>query len=662
MNIWIDAIVFFAFIASVLFVGFYKSRPKAGEGEKGAEDYFLAGRGLSWWLIGFSLIAANISAEQFVGMSGQGAGLEGISCASWEWIAAITLVVVAFCFLPYFLKTGITTMPEFLEKRYNHQARTLMTISMIGILIVASLIGVTYAGSLVMHQMFNQFNIGINFSSCCIIMSVIAGAYVLFGGLKACAWADLVQGAALIVGGAIIAWYACDALCDTPVTELTGFAGATVTDAGAGFFERFSALNSAKMEMGRPATDAAMPWTILIMGIWIPNFYYWGLNQYITQRILGSGSLAEGQKGIVFAAALKLLIPFIIVVPGILAFNLFAPNMAEATAEEITKKVEAGDYKADELIVLYSMKADAATAEQTLLAIESKLAPETVAKIAAHNAPLAAKITAEKGPLTVGLIQQLNAQGKEGEIALANETIKVKDHTYKYDGALGYLMKLISNTPGVLGFVLAALLGAIVSSLAAVLNATSTLFTMDIFQRYIKPDAKQSTLVFTGRVVTVILAVVGCIAASMLNSQTIFGYIQEVQCYVSPAILAVFVFGMLNRTANRWAGVFGLIAGPVLFSIFNIYGWDVFPACVREMMSGWGLGIPAAGGSMHYLIAASWALVLTLILMTVYGLCFKMPKMEFETNTTLDMTRSNGALIAGVIVCIATIALYVIFW
>ncbi|MBR5588406.1 MAG: sodium:proton symporter, partial [Kiritimatiellae bacterium] len=333
MNLIFDALVFFGFIACVLFVGFFKSRKKAGDGEQGAEDYFLAGRGLSWWLIGFSLIAANISAEQFVGMSGQGAGLEGISCASWEWIAAITLVVVAFCMLPYFLKTGITTMPEFLEVRYNHVARTLMTVSMIGILIVASLIGVTYAGSLVMFQLFNSFDVNISFTTCCVIMSIIAGVYVLFGGLKACAWADLLQGAALIVGGGVIAYFAIKYLGEAEPSTLVGFKGAT-TEA-TGVLERFQDLNAAKMHMGRPATDAAMPWTILLMGIWIPNFYYWGLNQYITQRILGSGSLAEGQKGIVFAAALKLVIPFIIVIPGVIAFNLCAPKMAEDTAKTI---------------------------------------------------------------------------------------------------------------------------------------------------------------------------------------------------------------------------------------------------------------------------------------------------------------------------------------
>ena len=665
-----DALVFFGFIACVLFVGFFKSRKKAGEGEQGAEDYFLAGRGLSWWLIGFSLIAANISAEQFVGMSGQGAGLEGISCASWEWIAAITLVVVAFCMLPYFLKTGITTMPEFLEVRYNHVARTLMTVSMIGILIVASLIGVTYAGSLVMWQLFNAFGVEIAFTTCCIIMSVIAGAYVLFGGLKACAWADLIQGAALIVGGGVIAYFAIKYLGETPAAELTGFGGATTTDA-AGVFERFSDLNANKMHMGRPATDAAMPWTILIMGIWIPNFYYWGLNQYITQRILGSGSLADGQKGIVFAAALKLVIPFIIVIPGIIAFNLCAPKMANDSAKSIIEKANTGAYGENDLVVFYSMSADVATADQSNVALAKAVGAEVTTKIAAHNAPLLAKIAADQGlqPTELGpaVLQKLSSQGKAGFISLKDGTeIKVVDNTFKYDGALGHLMDMLPKNKGVLGFVLAALLGAIISSLAAVLNATSTLFTMDIFQRYIKPDAKPATLVFMGRVVTVILAVLGCIVAAGLKSESIFKYIQEVQCYVSPGIFAVFAFGMLNRSAGRWAGVCGLIFAPVVFYFLNAYGWDCFPAPVLALLAKIEcLGIPADGGTMHYLIAASYTLVLTLIFMLVYSLIWKLPtdaKVEFKSNTTLDMTMSKGALIAGIAVCALTIALYVIFW
>ena len=159
----LDIFVFFGFIAAVLAIGMLKSKGAGADADKGADDYFLAGRGLKWWLIGFSLIAANISAEQFVGMSGQGAGAEGLSCASWEWIAAIALVVVAFALLPYFLRAGVTTIPEFLEIRYNHWARLLMTVSMMGILVVASLIGVTYAGSLVMQQLFESLGWNVPF-------------------------------------------------------------------------------------------------------------------------------------------------------------------------------------------------------------------------------------------------------------------------------------------------------------------------------------------------------------------------------------------------------------------------------------------------------------------------------------------------------------------
>lgn len=667
MDIWVNAIVFFAFIACVLFVGFFKSR-KTKEGEATAEDYFLAGRGLKWWLIGFSLIAANISAEQFVGMSGQGAGLEGISCASWEWIAAITLVVVAFCFLPYFLKTGITTMPEFLEMRFNHVARTLMTLSMIGILIVASLIGVTYAGSLVMWQLFNEFGVSINFTTCCLIMSCIAGAYVLFGGLKACAWADLIQGAALIVGGAIIAYVACRTLggADEATSFITG--EVVKLDPNAGFLDRFNLLNETKMHMG-PQNATAMTWTVLIMGIWIPNFYYWGLNQYITQRLLGSGSLAEGQKGIVLAAALKLLIPFIIVIPGVIAFNLYANDMGKPTVEVVQKAIKDKSYKANDLVVF---------AANTKAHIQGRLTAAEQEWLVAHNTPLYTRLVAEykdnpkfkdrlADPRNIGdegLLKELSASsGAVGEITMTDGkgNIRLVTNTYKYDTALGLLMADIKEKcpPGILGFVLAALLGAIVSSLAAVLNATSTLFTMDIYQRYIAPKATQGNLVLMGRIVTVILVVVGCVAAAMLNSDSIFAYIQEVQCYVSPGVLAVFAFGMVNRSAGRWAGTFGLVVAPILYALFSIFGWSCFPGFVIDWFQSFG----CATGEMHYLIAASYTLVCTLILMTVYGLIFRMPaKVEFQQKTTLDMTMSKPALIFGLVVCVATVALYVIYW
>ena len=555
----VDIIVFFAFIACVMFVSLWKSGGKAGQS---ADDYFLAGRGLSWWLIGFSLIAANISAEQFVGMSGQGAGAEGLSCASWEWIAAIALVVVAFALLPYFLKSGITTIPEFLEIRYNHWARAFMTVSMMGILIVASLIGVTYAGSLVMQQLFQHLGWNLPFWSCCLIMGGLAGIYVMVGGLKACAWADLLQGSALILGGAVIAYFAMKALGSASPETLTGAKDA-VTSASAGAIERFRELNEAKLHMGREATDAAMPWTILIIGIWIPNFYYWGLNQYITQRILGSGSLAEGQKGIVLAAFLKLIIPFVIVIPGIIAFNLFAKDLD------------------------------------------------------------------------------------------------------KPDQALGLLItRLVPQGFGLMGFVLAALLGAIVSSLAAVLNATSTLFTMDIYQRYIRPEASQKEIVTFGRLTIVALLIVGIVVASVLKAESIFAYIQKMQLYVSPGIVAVFIFGLVNRKGARWIGALALVLSPIIYFLLSTYGWSLLPGAASFVPEVMGCVVENSEPlPMHYLWAASYNLIITLIIMFVLGAIFKMPEaVTFESSSKLDMKPSKAALVVGIIVVAVTVALYVYFW
>ena len=218
-------------------------------------------------------------------MSGQGAGLQGLSVSSWEWIAAVTLVVVAFVLLPYFLKTGITTIPEFLEVRYNHWARLFMTLSMMLILIGVSLIGVIYAGALTLKELMVSYDIILSLSGCCWALGLIAAVYVAFGGLKACAWADLVQGTALIIGGGVITYFAFDALGAADVINLVTSTGASATvDQSAGVIDKFSTLNEPVMHMG---SNPAMPWPILLLGIWIPNFYYWGLNQYITQRILG---------------------------------------------------------------------------------------------------------------------------------------------------------------------------------------------------------------------------------------------------------------------------------------------------------------------------------------------------------------------------------------
>lgn len=601
----IDIIVFVGFIVAVLFVGLYKSKGENTHGEEGAADYFLAGRGLSWWLIGFSLIAANISAEQFVGMSGQGAGMEGLSVSSWEWIAAITLVVVAFVLLPYFLKTGITTIPEFLEVRYNHWARLVMTLSMTFVLVGVSLIGVIYAGAITMIKLFSDFGFDVSLPIACWILGVLAAVYVAVGGLKACAWADLLQGSALILGGGVITYYAFHALGITDVATLVDATGASVTvDAGAGAMDRFSTLNETAMHMDTPA----MPWPILVLGIWIPNFYYWGLNQYISQRILGSASLADGQKGLVLAAGLKLIIPFIIVIPGIIAFNLFSSEM-EASAN--------ADAGGNVFATYEAATTDSATSQ--IFTLDEKYAvghPQKAAEIEAFNRSVIVRVGAEN-------------------------VDKKSINPYKYDSAMGLLItKLIPKNKGVLGFVIAALLGAIISSLAAVLNAASTLFTMDVYQRYLRPNAKQFEFVTFGRICIGVFVVIGCLVAPVLaDFKSIFSFIQSFQGYVSTGILAVFIYGLLNRTSGKWAGVIGIVANAGIYAYMQM-----------------------AHADLHFLYSMSYCLIAVLGILFIYGLIFKAEKVVFTSNTTMDLTMSKGALICGLVICMCTVMLYVIFW
>lgn len=620
MGIW-DIVVFVAFIFAVISVGMWKSKGEDTEGEDGAAEYFLAGRGLKWWLIGFSLIAANISAEQFVGMSGASAGYMGLAISSYEWLAAVTLVVVAFVFLPYFLRAGIFTIPEFLECRYNHWTRLLMTFCMMLVLIGVSLTGVIYAGALTMRNLLANYDISLNLSACCWIMGIMAAAYVAFGGLKACAWADLLQGSALIVGGAIITYFAFRYFDNQPASKLVDAAGnIPVFKPGAGLIDKYYACNASKMHMVLPLSDTNIPWLALVIGLWIPNFYYWGLNQYITQRILGSASLAEGQKGLVFAGALKLIIPFVIVIPGILAFNLFSGEMA-ANANTDPKIINSN------AAIIQEFEAVKAKPQRSKVVFEfdkgwAKYHPEKAMEIAAYN-----RVVLENAK-AVGTEKELKRESLLG---------------YKYDSALSLLIgNLLPKNSGLFGFVLAALLGAIISSLAAILNAGSTIFTMDIYSRYINPDASQGQLVKMGRILVVVFVLIGCVIAPLLDDPQfggIFKYIQEFQGYVSPGILAVFVFGIINRRAAGVTGVVGMLLNPLLYGALQITT-DI--AFLNRM-------------------AICFAAVL--VVMTIVGQFCKLKEpVEFHSDTEMDLTSSKPAMAWGIVVIIATVALYGIFF
>lgn len=288
----IDIIAFVGFLALVVGVSLYASRKEDNE-----EDYFLAGRKLTWWLIGLSLIASNISSEHFVGMSGKGFSL-GLAIASYEWMAAITLVLVGVFLLPRFLRSGIYTIPHYLEHRYSRGARTLMAVFMLFFYIFVTLATVLYSGAIALQQIFD-----INLYTGIWALGLLAGGYTIYGGLKAVVWSDLIQGTALLVGGLIVMFICLDEI---------------------GGYDRFVELSGDKLHTVLPWDHPEMPWVaVFIGGLWLPNIFYWGLNQFITQRTLGAKNLEEGQKGILFGATLKLLIPFIVVFPGIIAFELY---------------------------------------------------------------------------------------------------------------------------------------------------------------------------------------------------------------------------------------------------------------------------------------------------------------------------------------------------
>ncbi|MFP4540320.1 MAG: sodium:solute symporter family transporter [Opitutales bacterium] len=651
----LDLILFVVAVVGVIALGIWKSKDEDTQGEKGARDYFLAGRGLTWWLVGFSLIAANISTEQFVGMSGKAADWLGMAIASYEWMAAVTLVVVAFVFLPKLLRCGLYTIPEFLEYRYGVISRTVMAIATMVILVGVPTASVIYSGAKVVSVFAADTPLVGNLQVACWAIGIFAAVYVFIGGLKACAWTDLVWGVGLILGGALIAVLAFQRLGSADAEALFATkvqtSSATVEQiAEAGAFERFQLLNSGevqpgpnmsggKLHMQRPATDPEIPWTALILGLWIPNFFYWGLNQYIVQRTLGSKSLAEGQKGVVFAAALKLIIPFVVVIPGILAFNLFNQDLK---AEAMTKNLPVmAQYQAG-MPMVYDYSLNFAS-----------VSPGEAAEILAFNAvqldlpPPAALLEATD--------EDFFAANRELVVAARAAGLPVSTTLvgYDYDAAFGVLLKNLLF-PGISWFVLAAITGAVISSLASMLNSASTIATMDLVYK-VFPNLDQPALVKVGRACVVLFVLIACLIAPTLDSPRwggIFTFIQEFQGFISPGVLAIFLFGFLVPKAPRYFGWLGIVLNAVLYGLLKVWLGPWLAA------NGWWYA-----DNVAFLDRMGICFLVVLLTGFVLTLVDPLEKpVELPVSTEIAMESSPAAKIGGIAVVIATIALYIIFW
>nr|WP_314267550.1 sodium/sugar symporter [uncultured Moellerella sp.] len=299
----IDYGIFILYVIVIVGLGLWVSRDKKGE-KKGTKEYFLAGKTLPWWAIGSSLIAANISAEQFIGMSGSGFSI-GLAIASYEWMAAVTLIIVAKYFMPVFIEKGIYTIPEFVEKRFGRNLKTILAVFWLALFIFVNLTSVLYLGSLALQTI-----LGIPMMYAIIGLAVFAVAYSLYGGLSAVAWTDVVQVFFLVLGGMFTTVLA--------VSYIGGDGGimagmGRMIDAAPTHFEMILSKDNPQF-MNLPGI------AVLIGGLWVANLYYWGFNQYIIQRALAAKSINEAQKGLVFAAFMKLIVPILVVVPGIAAY------------------------------------------------------------------------------------------------------------------------------------------------------------------------------------------------------------------------------------------------------------------------------------------------------------------------------------------------------
>ena len=504
-----DVAVFLAFIGFVVAFSMFKSRR-----ERTSEDYFLAGRGLTWPLIGLSIVAANISTEQFVGMAGQGAGSVGLAVSNWQLSGSVGIVLIAFTLLPRFLRAGIYTMPEYLEYRYNSTARALMALTTVVIYVAVLLTAVLYSGGLTLHKVF-----GMSLTRAVWLIGSIAAIYTIWGGLKAVAWADLFQGGALLVGGIV-----------------TFFLGLRAC----GGWESFSTANAERLHMVLPADHEALPWTGVVSGMGIVIVYYCGLNQFIVQRNLAARTLRHGQLGVIFAGALWLLVPFAIVMPGIMSLQLYSDQMAS---------------------------------------------PD------------------EAFPL---LIRNL---------------IPV----------------------GLRGFMFAAIAGAVISSLASMLNSASTIFTMDVYNRLLDRNAPQWRLLLLGRIATAVFIVAGCLLAPRLDDPKfggVFQYIQQFQGYIWPGVVAAFLFGMLVPQAPAVAGVAALVCGPAIYALFQRF---------------------APG--LHFLIqvAVSFELVLMIMALITFFKPLDKPR-PLPVREEVDLHTAGTVKLAGAAILAAVAVFYIIFW
>ena len=560
-----DYIVFILYFLIIASYGFwiYKRKKSA---TSNSTDFFLAEGQLTWWAIGASLIASNISAEQFIGISGNGFRL-GLAISAYEWIAAVCLVIVAVFFMPVYLKNKIYTMPQFLKTRYNETVAMIMAIFWLFLYIFVNLTSILYLGAIAINNLTG----GTNFHLIMIGLALFA-LFITLGGMKVIGYTDVIQVLVLTIGGLITSYFAL-----TVVSEKFGYG----SNAIAGFNHLLKvAPDHFKMIFDKPTAGStqkqiddysSLPGlAMMAAGMWVANLNYWGCNQYITQRALGA-DLKTARTGILFAAFLKLLMPILVVLPGIAAYVLY------------------------------------------------------------QNGEL------QQEMLTNGTLNQDNA----------------------YSSVVGFL------PVGLKGLSMAALTAAIVASLAGKANSISTIYSLDIYKKYINREAADNKIVSTGRIMIIISLIIAIIInwndTLGIGGKGGFEFIQKYTGYISPAIFPVFLLGFFWKKATSKAAITGIIVGVILSIVFDkfIVGWAGNETLIYTAYSN-GHG----GFEIPYLIQMGLVFAFTMLTMVLVSLIDSKGQ-SHENDIIEDATRyklSNANLAMIFIVLGLVAAMYIRFW
>ena len=548
----LDYLVFLFYFVVVAGYGYWIYNKKKSE-LSDSNDFFLAEGSLTWWAIGASLIASNISAEQFIGMSGNGFRL-GLAIATYEWMAAATLLIVAIFFMPIYLKNKIFTMPQFLSQRYSPTVSLIMAVFWLMLYVAVNLTSILYLGALAITTIS-----GIDMQLCMIGMSVFA-VLITLGGMKVIGYTDVIQVFFLILGGLATTYLALQMVSDHFGGEgmMSGMSH-LLTKAP----EHFHMILN-KDNANYPSLPGL---TVLIGGMWIINLNYWGCNQYITQRALGA-DLPTARKGILFAAFLKLLMPIIVVLPGIAAYLLHKDGMFQ---QEMLKD---------------------------------------------------------------GMINQ--------------------------DSAYPVLLNLLPA--GLKGLSFAALTAAVVASMAGKANSISTIFTLDIYKKYLNTNATEKQLVSVGRIAIIGAMVLAIVIAPFMgiDKKGGFEFIQEYTGYVSPGIFALFTLGFFWKRTTSNAALFALIGG-VSFSILTKYipTWTGVNDCLfyTAFLDGDVYMIP-------FMDRMGWVFIFCVVSMVIITLADPASKNNPKgLEIDAKMFKLEPSFIFGaVVVVMAIVALYTYFW